>query len=198
MVKIFLSAGIPMPGRDPRFEATIDKLALRDALKALISILDDDSQIVFGGQPAITALLVQLLYERKDNLNSKFKLYQSRFFESHFTQFNSHFSNIVITEKISEELEDNLAHMRNRMIGEEIYDVGVFLGGMEGILKEFNLFKDRHPNAVLCPVGTTGAAATEILLENVEIPHHELLSSELTFLTLFRTTIFSKPNNSAT
>ena len=80
MVKIFLSAGIPMPGRDPRFEATIDKLALRDALKALISILDDDSQIVFGGQPAITALLVQLLSELDDNLNSKFKLYQIRFF----------------------------------------------------------------------------------------------------------------------
>ena len=84
------------------------------------------------------------------------------------------------------------------MIGEETYDAGVFIGGMEGIFKEFDLFKERHPNAVLCPVGTTGAAASEILLENIDIPHHELLSNGLTFLTLFRTTIFTKPNNSAT
>jgi hypothetical protein len=61
MIHLFLSARIPLPGRNPKYLSTADVLAIRDSVKALVSTALYDGLIVFGGHPAITPLIALLL-----------------------------------------------------------------------------------------------------------------------------------------
>ena len=45
------------------------------------------------------------------------------------------------------------------MIGSHNFDAAVFLGGMEGVETEYDLFRRVHPNRPAYPVASTGAAA---------------------------------------
>ena len=71
------------------------------------------------------------------------------------------------------------------MIGETAFDVGVFIGGMEGVLEEFDLFTACHQNAQVWPIASTGAAALK-LFEKCHRPRPDLFLHELTYSTLFR------------
>ena len=52
--------------------------------------------------------------------------------------------------------------MRKQMIAETAFDVGVFIGGIEGVLEEFELFRFVHRQALVWPIASTGAAALQI------------------------------------
>jgi hypothetical protein len=45
------------------------------------------------------------------------------------------------------------------MIGARNFDAAVFLGGMEGVEIEYDIFRRLHPNKPAYPVASTGAAA---------------------------------------
>ena len=55
--QIFLSASIPLPERDPIFYQTADFIAIRDAVRALATIVIPKAHLVWGGHPAITPLI---------------------------------------------------------------------------------------------------------------------------------------------
>lgn len=136
---IFLSASIPSPDRNRRFYNTTDIIAIRDAVKALATITIPNANLIWGGHPSITPLIKHVLEQSHADVNEHMTLYQSSFFENIFPEDNSAFRNIILTPKL-ETLEESINYMRLKMIGENKFSAGVFIGGMEGIFDEYNLF----------------------------------------------------------
>jgi SLOG cluster3 family len=56
--RIFLSASVPLPSRNPLYFDTADVIAIRDAVRALtMVVVEQHVQLVFGGHPAITPMI---------------------------------------------------------------------------------------------------------------------------------------------
>ena len=62
------------------------------------------------------------------------------------------------------DLDASLAKMRGAMIGSHNFDAAVFVGGMEGVEIEYEIFQRLHPGKPAYPVASAGAAA-RILFE---------------------------------
>jgi hypothetical protein len=74
--------------------------------------------------------------------------------------------------------------MRQQMLNEQNYSCGVFIGGMEGVIDEFMMFRELQPNISAFPIASTGAAAGMLYREfHFQRPE---LERELTYPTLFR------------
>lgn len=181
---IFLSASIPSPDRDRQFYDTADIIAIRDAVKALASVVIPNANLVWGGHPSITPLIKYVLEQTNMDVNEHMTLYQSLFFENEFIEDNSAFRNIIFTPK-QETLKESIDSMRLKMIGENMFSVGVFIGGMEGIFDEYNLFKEKHPDALIIPLASTGGAS-RILCEKIQFEQKERLTNDYAYMVLFR------------
>jgi hypothetical protein len=64
------------------------------------------------------------------------------------------------------------------------FDAGVFIGGMEGVLDEFALFKELNADTPVYPIASTGAAA-RMIWDQLTV-RAAGLDSEYTYPTLFR------------
>ena len=51
--KIFLSASIPDPERDRIYYDTADIVAIRDAVRALATVIIPHSKLIWGGHPSM-------------------------------------------------------------------------------------------------------------------------------------------------
>ena len=49
--------------------------------------------------------------------------------------------------------------MRTQMITSETFDAGIFIGGMDGLDEEWQLFTTNRPNAPVFPIASTEGAA---------------------------------------
>ena len=181
--KIFLSASVPLPERNPIFYETADFVAIRDAVRALATVVIPKANLVWGGHPSITPLIRYVMNVLKVDSKEHITLYQSMFFEKSFPKDNFAFENIKLTEKRDTILE-SIMHMRIKMISENDFSVGIFIGGMEGITDEYNMFKKYHPDALVIPVASTGAAS-KLLYE--KIPNlNKRLENDYAYMSLFR------------
>ena len=131
MKKIFLSASVPKPDRPEKYHKTADVIAIRDAVKALATVVIPKAELVWGGHPAITPLIREILERMNTNVQHHVTIYQSGFFQGHFPKDNQAFEHIVITEP-KEDKAESLKEMRARMIGGNKFAAGIFIGGMEG------------------------------------------------------------------
>jgi hypothetical protein len=212
MKNIFLSASIPLPERHPKYYDTADIIAIRDSIIALVSISLDKYRIIWGGHPSITPLIYYVMerlivntlqredysliltVEEKEEVSRKLKarvqkhvkLYQSLYFKSIFPEDNEKFENIVFTENVGD-IHSSVQLMREKMFSENEYSAAVFIGGMDGIEVEFNMFKERHPNALLLPVASTGAA-TKIVYESFLADNlkNERLIKDYGYMSMFQ------------
>jgi hypothetical protein len=192
MIKVFLSASVPLPNRHPRFMATADVIGIREAVKALVTEVVPKGVIVFGGHPAITPLIALLLRGLGDDSARRIVLYQSEFFTKQFGKENDEFIDVRIIPAVSASREESLKSMREHMIRDNPFHAGVFIGGMEGVLEEFALFEKFHPGAARWPVASTGAAAKELYDEQMRGSTE--LRDEMTYSTLFRRLISRLPS----
>jgi hypothetical protein len=183
MKTFFLSASIPLLSRHSRFYSTADVVAIRESLRGLVAAVLPSSRIVFGGHPAITPLIRLMAKEMELSVHDHVVLYQSRFFQKDFPEDNSAFERIVLTEE-KHDREASLDHMRHRMLSEHTFDGAVFIGGMEGIIDEWELFGRLQKDALRLPVATTGAAARVVFNETPGLPSE--LATEYAYLHLFR------------
>lgn len=186
MSTIFLSASVPLPDRDPdqRFLATSDVIAIRDSIRALVRVVAQGGRIVFGGHPAITPLIRMMLSDIHGHAKEHFTLYQSRFFEAQFPPDNFAFSDVRLVDAVQKDRSSSLARLRATMIGENDFDAAVFIGGMDGVVEEYDLFRKIHPEAPVYPIASTGAAALEIYTRE-KMDRRDLLD-DLLYLSLFR------------
>lgn len=155
---IFLSASIPFKERHEKYYSTADIIAIRDSVIALASLVIPKYRLVWGGHPSITPMIYYVLEKFEIDIQSHVKLYQSKYFEKIFPIENKEFETVEVTEDLGE-LQSSLCLMREKMLGDNEFEAGVFIGGMEGIEDEYKLFKKLNPKAILLPIASTGAAA---------------------------------------
>lgn len=183
--KIFLSASIPSIDRDEKFYKTADIIAIRDAVRALAAVVIPHAHLVWGGHPSITPLIRNVMAKMSSNLQQHVTIYQSLFFERYFPPDNFDFENIITTKAVVDDQPTSLLKMRTEMIGNNQFKAAIFIGGMEGIFQEYDIFKSFHPEAIILPVASTGAA-TKILFDNSPKSYDQRLSNDFAYMALFK------------
>ena len=188
---IFLSASIPLQERDPQYIETADIIAIRDAVIALTTVVLPSHRLIWGGHPSITPLVYHVMEKLNLNIQEHITLYQSMFFEKYFPKDNNKFDNIVLTDIVEGDRERSLLHMRNRMLGESEFVAGIFIGGMEGVEEEYDMFIKKHHNAIILPIASTGAAAKKIYDERFT-DKNERLVKDYAYMSLFQKYLIDK------
>jgi hypothetical protein len=192
MKNIFLSASIPLPERHPKYYETADIIAIRESIIALTSIVLPHHRIIWGGHPSITPLIYYVMEKMGLNIQDHVKLYQSLFFKDIFPPNNNKFENIEFTENMGD-IHSSIQRMRERMFSENEFVAAVFIGGMDGIEVEYNMFKELHPEALLLPIASTGAA-TKIVYDNLPAEEfkEERLLNDYGYTSLFQKLLMDK------
>lgn len=205
MFDVFLSASIPDKDRDPKYYETADFVAIRDAVIAIATVVVPEYRLVWGGHPAITPL-IRTVYEEileaqhdgalsdeefKKEIKSHVLLYQSRFFEKYFPEDNGVFESVKLIAA-NKDRESSLSDMRDAMLKDKNYLAAFFIGGMEGVEEEFELFRKYNPSCPVFPVASTGAAAGliyDFLYEKSDTYTEETaeaLKQDRAYISLFR------------
>lgn len=178
------SIPLPPPARHAKYFYTADQIAIRDAIRALISVVIPPGIVVFGGHPAITPMVRLLVLSRDLPIKRHLFLFQSRYFEKQFPPEVREFENLVLVDAVKDDVRLSLKAMREAMIGSQDFSAGVFIGGMEGVEREYEMFRQIHPKKPVYPIASTGAAA-QVLFERDKFDRPELLR-DLRYLSLFR------------
>lgn len=160
--QVFLSASIPLVERNPSYYETADVIAIRDCVSSLAKIILPNFRLVWGGHPSITPLISSVLESIDVNIKEHVHLYQTDYFRQMFPVENEEFSeSLIVTDNIGSR-DESLSLMREKMIVNNDFVAGIFVGGMEGVIDEFELFTQSNPEAMVLPMASTGAAALEI------------------------------------
>lgn len=217
MKNIFLSASVPLPERHPKYYETADIIAIRDAVIALTSLVLGKHRIIWGGHPSITPLIYfviektiqnridktlvelnseekkeALFNEIKKEISNHVTIYQSLFFKDKFPEDNDKFENIVFTENVGD-IHSSIQIMRHEMLSKNEFAAAIFIGGMDGIEVEYNMFKELHPKAIMLPIASTGAA-TKIVFDNLfpEEQKNERFVKDYGYMSLFQKFLIDK------
>lgn len=180
---IFLSAGVPDPKRGPEYAATADTVAIGAAVSALVHVALGRRLVVWGGQPAITPMIWVVAQDLGVDYGRWVRLYQSRHFEDEFPEDNVRFHNVTYTDDVDRDREKSLLAMRERMFSEHAFKAAIFIGGMGGIVQEYELFRRLQPGAAVIPVVSTGGATLEVASRAGALPAD--LSDDLDYVALF-------------
>jgi hypothetical protein len=180
---IFLSAGVPDPKRGSKYAETADTVAITSAVSALVHVTLGRRPLVWGGQPAITPMIWVVAQDVGIDYGRWVRLYQSRYFQDEFPEDNERFQNVTFTEDVKRNREDSLLRMRQRMFTEHVFKAAIFIGGMGGIVQEFELFRKLQPHAAVVPVVSTGGATLEVAARMEPLPPD--LTTERDYVALF-------------
>jgi hypothetical protein len=159
MGRIFLSASVPLPGRGDFYE-TANPFLIQFAVRELLTVCLGRRQIVWGGHPAITPMVWAVCEDLGVEYADAVLLYQSSFFQEEFPEENEFFSNVIYVEAEPDRVR-SLQRMREKMLSEE-FEAAVFIGGMEGIFEEYEMFVKMHPGARVVAVDSAGGAAKQL------------------------------------
>ncbi|MCE1169284.1 MAG: hypothetical protein LWX70_14440 [Sphingobacteriia bacterium] len=189
---IFLSASIPLQERHAKYYDTADIIAIRDAVIALATVVLPKHRLVWGGHPSITPIIYYVMERLNLNIQEHITLYQSKYFEHLFPEDNNKFKNVVLTENTGE-INSSILLMRKRMFSENDFSAGIFIGGMDGIEVEFNMLKEAHPNAILLPIASTGAASLIVYVKLLtDDSKNSRLHNDYGYLSLFQDLLIDK------
>jgi hypothetical protein len=170
---IFLSASVPKPGRE--FHDSCHPYQIHAAVRSLLVLALGRRHIVFGGHPSITPMVYAACQDFDLENIVCATIYQSKYFEDKFPLENQKFSDMrLIPAKNT--APASIAAMRERMLSEQKFTAGVFIGGMNGILDEYKLFTDRFPDAKIVAVRAGGGATATLPIthQDTEIQRLEL------------------------
>ena len=185
--RIFLSASVPLPSRNAVYFNTADVIAIRDSVRALtMVVIQENIQLVFGGHPAISPMIRLQISQTGAPVGERVIMYQSRYFERVFPDDNAAFEHVEMIDAIPGDQRASLLSMRAAMLG-QVFRLGIFLGGMEGVEEEYAMFRQLHPNVPAYPVASTGAAAGRIFAADAALQReHPELRDEISYLSLMR------------
>ena len=160
MAAVFLSASVPLVGRGD-FHETANPFLIQCAVRELFMALIRERVVVWGGHPSITPMIWSICQDLGVDYSRSVVLYQTLFFKDRFPEENGRFGNVVFTEAANDQ-DNSLAFMRQAMLGRDDFEAAVFIGGMEGVLIEYDLFRQLHPGKLVLPVPSTGGAALRL------------------------------------
>lgn len=158
MSAIFLSASVPLVDRGTYHE-TANPFLIQCAVRELVISVIRQHKIVWGGHPAITPMIWTICEDLQVDYSDAVILYQSSFFQDRFPEENQRFHNVVLTDAVPQDRNASLLLMREQMLSREDLAAAVFIGGMDGVEAEYDLFTRFHPNAKVLPVAAPGGAA---------------------------------------
>jgi hypothetical protein len=191
MGAIFLSASVPMIGRGSYHE-TADPFLIQCAVRELVIAVINTQQIIWGGHPAITPMIWSICEDLGIDYAKSVVLYQSLFFEDRFPDENKLFGNVVFVDAVQNDREASLLRMREAMLSRSDLTAAVFIGGMEGVEAEFDLFVRFHPAAKTVCVAAPGGAARQ-LAERIGVSQKSA-SFSVDFARLFHSELPASPN----
>ncbi|KGV03602.1 hypothetical protein X880_2456 [Burkholderia pseudomallei MSHR4032] len=184
MSEIFLSASVPLAGRGTYHE-TANPFLIQCAVRELVITVIREHRIVWGGHPAITPMIWSICNDLGMDYARSVTLYQSRFFEDRYPEENQRFQNVVFTDAIADDEEASLLRMRETMLSRTDLVAAVFIGGMEGVEAEHEIFKRLHPAARILPVPAPGGAALNLAKDHGYFAGESL--TDIDFARLFHT-----------
>lgn len=162
---VFLSASFPS-GERGQIYRPYDPEAIADAVVAITrAVLYDGGRLVFGGHPTISPLV--LLIAAELGIKGRVDIFQTRYFEGKVPPETLEldkrgYGDITWTETVHGDREASLEHMREQMLDRTDLIAGVFIGGMEGIPDEAELFAAAHANAWIVPIQAPGGAVRQV------------------------------------
>jgi hypothetical protein len=176
MNNIFLAAAIP-----PKdiYKVPTNRIAARDSVLALVSQMKPGDELCFGGHPAITPFVITAA----ESLGAlkQISIYQANWFREEVPAIHYKIARFVWddgrewgrgtrppveTDEGASARNLSLAAMRAKMLStDRRYTAGFFIGGKDGVVAEFELFRRNHPQALLFPMGSTGGAAQHLWYE---------------------------------
>ncbi|AKR44200.1 hypothetical protein [Methylophilus sp. TWE2] len=184
MSAIFLSASVPMTTRGTYHE-TANPFLIQCAVRELVIAALQQHKIVWGGHPAITPMIWSICEDLNIDYSESVVLYQSRFFEDYFPEENRRFKNIIFTNAVYGNREASLLRMRKEMLSRPDLVGAVFIGGMEGVEQEHEIFRHYHPDARILPVPSPGGAALNLALDHGYSSNSDF--EDIDFAQLFHT-----------
>ena len=185
--RVFLSASVPLPSRNPVYFDTADVIAIRDAVRALtMVVVEQQVQLVFGGHPAITPMIRLQIAQTGTPVGERVVMFQSRYFKREFPEDNAAFEQGELVDAVQNDRPASLQRMRQAMLAKP-FIVGLFIGGMEGVEEEYAMFLKLQPGVPAFPIASTGAAAAKLFERNAALQReHPELRDELSYLSLMR------------
>ncbi|NJN35720.1 MAG: hypothetical protein HC794_00145 [Nitrospiraceae bacterium] len=181
---VFLSASVPQPGR--RGFDSFDPVLVASAVHAFVEVVLGRRLLVWGGQPAITPIIWEAARRLDVRYERSVLLYQSAFFKDRYPQANLRFDNWVEVPAVEGDLRASLKLMRERMFSDHPYEAAVFIGGMEGVIDEFEILQGFAPEATLIPLAAAGGVSRD-LFDRVEgLPQEMRNRTDFTYW-LYRT-----------
>lgn len=166
---LFLSASFPSGERGERFRP-YDAAGVADAVAAVVrAVFRMGGNVVFGGHPTITPLVLMIGSELR--LEQRVHIFQSKWFEDRITPetwtlIDSGVGRLHWTRRC-ETLDGSLALMRAEMLGSTRPSAAVFVGGMEGIVEEYERCKELLPQVPKIPIAGPGGAAARLSMADV-------------------------------
>ncbi|ARS53533.1 hypothetical protein [Kushneria konosiri] len=182
MGAIFLSASIPVIGRGQYYE-TATPFLIQCAVRELAIATVRRHKIVWGGHPAITPMMWNICEDLGANYKESVILYQSRFFEGRYPEENQRFDNVIYTNPVPGDIKGSLQLMREQMLSREDLIGAVFIGGMDGVEVEYDIFRRFNPEAFVLPVAAPGGAALNLARDKGYFNDREL--ENIDFATIF-------------
>jgi hypothetical protein len=165
-MNVFLSASFPSGERGQRFKP-YDPAAISAAVRALArAMLLADGRIVFGAHPTITPVV--LLAAGEFEVKGAIDIYQSVYFADQIPDETLRLVELgygalhMIDADPTGDLRLSLELMRRAMFTQQDLVAGIFVGGMEGIRDEYDLFAELRPDAARLPLTAPGGAAREL------------------------------------
>lgn len=168
---VFLSASIPDPNA---WTGTFSAPDITDAVVAFARVfLTAGVRLVSAAHPTIAPLLLYVAAEIEPRQTERVVIYQSQLFEDVLPPVTRRFEadeigQIIWTEardgnpRVRETWGPSLDLMRRRMLNETEPRAAVFIGGMDGIQTEYELFQELFPDRPTYAVGAPGGEARRI------------------------------------
>ena len=165
MSAIFLSASVPLTHRGTYHE-TANPFLIQYAVREMVIASIRQHKIIWGGHPAITPMLWSICADLDVDYAETVVFYQSRFFEDDYPEENRQFGNVVFTDAVPGNREASLLAMRKQMLARDDLVGAVFIGGMEGVETEHEIFRHFHPHARILTVPSPGGAALNLAIDH--------------------------------
>lgn len=176
---IFLSASVPQPGR--RGFENFDPVLIGSAVHAFVEVVLGRRLLVWGGQPAITPIIWDAARRLGVPYEHSVLLYQSAFFRDRYPEANIRFGNWVEVAAVGGNMHASLALLRRRMFNDRRYEAAVFIGGMEGVMDEFDDLRDGAPGARLIPLPSPGGVSRELFDRVDNLPSEMRTQTDFTY-----------------
>ena len=157
----FLSASVPRIDRG-LYHETANPFLIQLAVRELVVAIIRGRRLVWGGHPAITPMIRVVCESLDIDPGQAVTLYQSEFFRAHFPPDNEIFEDVVITPAVENDRCKSLLLMRSQMLSRNDIDSAVFVGGMEGVEDEYDIFKYYHKDGIAILLDAPGGAAREL------------------------------------